>query len=144
MAQPLGPSESTLSLQLPLVYLKWPSRKGSEKHSVSTACLYSRKQGTHILTVSGEGLFVKQVTGTGIIWVQSLGAIVQRRLGNGEQWIGESKLLPSYDLTNHATTVDNGHLVAWSAKYTVERVDAGGFISASHTDEGLVCRYVVS
>ena len=81
------------------------------------------------------------MTGTGIIWVQSLGAIVQRRLGNGEQWIGKSKLLTPPHLTDRVLAiVDNGHLVAWSAKYTVERVDAGGFISASHTDEGLVCR----
>ncbi|KAI0785687.1 DUF124-domain-containing protein [Abortiporus biennis] len=73
---------------------------------------------------SGEGLFVHQMSGRGILFVQSLGAVVQRNLGPGEQWI-----------------VDNGHLVAWSAKYIVERVDAGGFISASHTDEGLVCRF---
>ena len=39
--------------------------------------------------------------------------------------------------------VDNGHLVAWTAQYKVERIDAGGFFSASHTDEGLVCRYAL-
>lgn len=36
--------------------------------------------------------------------------------------------------------MDNGHLVAWTAKYKVERIDAGGFFSGSHTDEGLICR----
>ena len=40
-------------------------------------------------------------------------------------------------------TVDNGHLVAWTAQYKVERINAGGFLSGAHTDEGLVCRYVV-
>ena len=39
-------------------------------------------------------------------------------------------------------TVDNGHLVAWTAQYKVERIGAGGFLSGAHTDEGLVCRYV--
>ena len=42
----------------------------------------------------------------------------------------------------YRAAVDNGHLVAWTAQYKVERIDAGGFFSASHTDEGLVCRYV--
>ena len=40
-----------------------------------------------------------------------------------------------------ACVVDNGHLVAWTAKYKIERINAGGFVSALHTDEGLVCRY---
>ena len=43
----------------------------------------------------------------------------------------------------YRTAVDNGHLVAWTAQYQVARIDAGGFFSASHTDEGLVCRYVL-
>lgn len=38
--------------------------------------------------------------------------------------------------------VDNGHLVAWTCGYKVERIKAGGFFSGSHTGEGLVCRYV--
>ena len=67
-----------------------------------------------------------EVSGQGIIFVQSMGAIVQRQLREGEQWI-----------------VDNGHLVAWSANYKVERIQAqGGLLSKMHTDEGLVCRYV--
>jgi hypothetical protein len=36
--------------------------------------------------------------------------------------------------------VDNGHLVAWTAKYSVERIQAGGLLSGAKTDEGLVCR----
>ncbi|KIP05597.1 hypothetical protein PHLGIDRAFT_91962 [Phlebiopsis gigantea 11061_1 CR5-6] len=73
---------------------------------------------------SGEGLFVEQATGRGVIFVSSLGAIIERRLADGEQWI-----------------VDNGHLVAWTAKYSVERIQAGGLLSAAKTDEGLVCRF---
>ncbi|KAI0075128.1 DUF124-domain-containing protein [Panus rudis PR-1116 ss-1] len=83
-----------------------------------------KSQGLGKALFSGEGLFVRQVTGHGVIFVQSLGAIVRRQLGPGQQWI-----------------VDNGHLVAWSAKYSVERIDAGGLISSMHTDEGLVCRF---
>ncbi|KAI0764790.1 tryptophan RNA-binding attenuator protein-like domain-containing protein [Fomes fomentarius] len=84
----------------------------------------SKSQGLGKALFSGEGLFVYHVDGAGVMWVQSLGAITSRTLQPGEQWI-----------------VDNGHLVAWTAQYKVERIDAGGLFSASHTDEGLVCRF---
>ncbi|RPD69655.1 DUF124-domain-containing protein [Lentinus tigrinus ALCF2SS1-7] len=84
----------------------------------------TKSQGLGKALFSGEGLFVYHVNGTGVMWVQSLGAITSRTLQPGEQWI-----------------VDNGHLVAWTAQYKVERIDAGGLFSASHTDEGLVCRF---
>lgn len=84
----------------------------------------NKSQGVGKALFSGEGLFVYQATGRGIVFVQSLGAIIQRQLAPGEQWI-----------------VDNGHLVAWTAKYSVERIGAGGFMSSAHTDEGLVCRF---
>ncbi|KAI0630089.1 tryptophan RNA-binding attenuator protein-like domain-containing protein [Trametes polyzona] len=84
----------------------------------------AKSQGFGKALFSGEGLFVQKVSGAGIMWVQSLGAIFSRTLQPGEQWI-----------------VDNGHLVAWTAQYKVERIDAGGLFSASHTDEGLVCRF---
>ncbi|EKM54247.1 uncharacterized protein PHACADRAFT_257964 [Phanerochaete carnosa HHB-10118-sp] len=73
---------------------------------------------------SGEGLFVEQCSGAGVIFVSSIGAIVQRHLQPNEQWI-----------------VDNGHLVAWTAKYSVERIQAGSLLSSAKTDEGLVCRF---
>ncbi|KIY68673.1 DUF124-domain-containing protein [Cylindrobasidium torrendii FP15055 ss-10] len=85
----------------------------------------TKSQGLGKALFSGEGLFVYNVSGQGIVFVQSLGAIVQKHLRPGEEWI-----------------VDNGHLVAWTAKYKVERIQAGGFLSGSHTDEGLVCRFV--
>ncbi|EJF65574.1 hypothetical protein DICSQDRAFT_79838 [Dichomitus squalens LYAD-421 SS1] len=84
----------------------------------------TKSQGLGKALFSGEGLFVYNIAGQGVMWVQSLGAITSRTLQPGEQWI-----------------VDNGHLVAWTAQYKVERIDAGGFFSASHTDEGLVCRF---
>ena len=98
-----------------------------------------------VVIVSGEGLFVYQVNGQGVMWVQSLGAITSRTLQPGEQWIGEgaSSATDVSDEILTADAVDNGHLVAWTAQYKVERVDAGGLFSAAHTDEGLVCRYVV-
>lgn len=37
--------------------------------------------------------------------------------------------------------VDNGHLVAWSAKYTLQRVASGGIISGMASGEGLVCKF---
>jgi hypothetical protein len=37
--------------------------------------------------------------------------------------------------------VDNGHLVAWNTKYTLERVASGGIISGLAAGEGLVCKF---
>ncbi|KAI0812677.1 tryptophan RNA-binding attenuator protein-like domain-containing protein [Irpex lacteus] len=83
-----------------------------------------KSQGVGKGLFSGEGLFVAEATGRGVLFVQAIGAIFQRQLRAGEEWI-----------------VDNGHLVAWTCKYKVERIQAGGVLSASHTDEGLVCRF---
>lgn len=76
--------------------------------------------------VSGEGLFVAKLQGNGVFFAQSIGAIIKRDLRPGEQWI-----------------VDNGHLVAWSASYSMERINTagGGFLSGHHTGEGMVCRF---
>ncbi|KAI9061759.1 DUF124-domain-containing protein [Trametes sanguinea] len=84
----------------------------------------TKAQGLGKALFSGEGLFVYNVVGAGVMWITSLGAIFSRTLQPGEQWI-----------------VDNGHLVAWTAGYKIERIKAGGLLSASHTDEGLVCRF---
>ncbi|KAJ5220300.1 Mitochondrial biogenesis protein AIM24, partial [Penicillium chermesinum] len=72
---------------------------------------------------SGEGLFVYKLTGTGIMWLQSFGAIIKKDLVDGESYY-----------------VDNGHLVAWNCKYTLERVASGGIISNFAGGEGLACR----
>ncbi|CAG7846927.1 Altered inheritance of mitochondria protein 24, mitochondrial {ECO:0000256/RuleBase:RU363045} [Serendipita indica DSM 11827] len=81
----------------------------------------TKSQGFMKGLMSGEGFFVARVEGQGVLFVQSLGAIVRRDLRPGEEWI-----------------VDNGHLVAWSASYTMERIQTtgGGFLSGSHTGEG--------
>ncbi|KAI0696698.1 DUF124-domain-containing protein [Cytidiella melzeri] len=83
-----------------------------------------KSQGVGKGLFSGEGLFVAEAVGRGVMFVQSIGAIFQRQLRAGEELI-----------------VDNGHLVAWTCQYKVERIQAGGILSASHTDEGLVCRF---
>ncbi|KAI0820039.1 tryptophan RNA-binding attenuator protein-like domain-containing protein [Trametes gibbosa] len=103
-----------------------PWRVGKDAYLACTPGITrtSKAQGVGAALFSGEGLFVHNVVGAGVMWVTSLGAIFSRTLQPGEQWI-----------------VDNGHLVAWTANYKVERVDAGGFFSSSHTDEGLVCRF---
>ncbi|KAG8908947.1 hypothetical protein FRB99_000050 [Tulasnella sp. 403] len=85
----------------------------------------TRSQGLSKGLFSGEGMFITEVTGVGIIFVESLGAIIKRHLQPGEELI-----------------VDNGHLVAWTTSYKIERIQAGGFMSGSATDEGLVCRCV--
>ncbi|CAF0770946.1 unnamed protein product [Adineta steineri] len=83
----------------------------------------TKSQGLGKALFSGEGLFVHRVSGTGIVFVTSLGAIIQRQLKQGEQWI-----------------VDNGHLVAWTCSYSIERA-GGGIMSGMHSGEGLVCRF---
>ncbi len=83
----------------------------------------TKSQGLGKALFSGEGLFVQKFAGTGVIFITSLGAIVQRQLRQGEQFI-----------------VDNGHLVAWTCPYSIER--AGGSLSSGmHSGEGLVCRF---
>jgi uncharacterized protein (AIM24 family) len=37
--------------------------------------------------------------------------------------------------------VDNGHLVAWTAQYVIERVASGGILSNVAAGEGLVCKF---
>lgn len=73
---------------------------------------------------SGEGLFILKVGGSGILWVSTFGAIIRKDLAEGERYI-----------------VDNGHLVAWNAKYVMERAASGGILSSYHSGEGLVCKF---
>ncbi|GAB7345819.1 hypothetical protein MBLNU457_4079t1 [Dothideomycetes sp. NU457] len=60
---------------------------------------------------SGEGLWTYTMSGFGL-------------LQPGEKYI-----------------LNNGHLVAWNAKYVVERVASGGIISNIAAAEGLVCKF---
>lgn len=73
---------------------------------------------------SGEGLFVYKISGQGIMWLSSFGAIIRKDLVEGERYI-----------------IDNGHLVAWTAKYVLERVASGGIISGMSSGEGLACKF---
>lgn len=73
---------------------------------------------------SGEGLFVYKISGQGILWMSSFGAIIRKDLVEGERYI-----------------IDNGHLVAWTAKYVLERVASGGIISGMSSGEGLACKF---
>jgi uncharacterized protein (AIM24 family) len=83
----------------------------------------TKSQGLGKGLLSGEGLFVHKFSGRGVLFVTSLGAIIQRQLRQNEQLI-----------------IDNGHLVAWTCPYAIER--AGGSLSSGmHTGEGLVCRF---
>jgi len=103
----------------------WSVGKDAYLASTGNVTRTSKSQGFMKGIMSGEGFFVSKVQGQGILWVQSLGAIIKRDLQPAEEWI-----------------VDNGHLVAWSASYNIERISAGGgLFSASHTGEGAICRF---
>ncbi|KAM0209133.1 hypothetical protein ACHAQD_011298 [Fusarium lateritium] len=73
---------------------------------------------------SGEDLFVYRIEGQGIIWLTSFGAVDRLDLRAGEEHI-----------------VDNGHLVAWSCNYKIEKA-GGGAMTGLKTGEGLVCRFM--
>jgi len=102
----------------------WCVGRGGYLASTRDVKRIAKSQGMKQGFFSGEGFFVHQVTGNGILFVQSLGAILERDLRLGEELI-----------------VDNGHLVAWTCPYTIERIQAGGFFSGLHTGEGLICRF---
>jgi uncharacterized protein (AIM24 family) len=103
--------------------IRWTVGKGGFLAMSDGIVKETKSQGLGRAMFSGEGLFVQQFTGKGTLFITSLGAIVQRHLRQSEQWI-----------------VDNGHLVAWTCPYAIER--AGGSLSAGmHSGEGLVCRF---
>ncbi|ETI23401.1 hypothetical protein G647_05203 [Cladophialophora carrionii CBS 160.54] len=83
----------------------------------------NKTQGLGKALFSGEDLFVYRLSGRGTIWVYSFGAIVTRDLQANEQHI-----------------VDNGHLVAWNCRYTIEKAGNSKMHSIK-TGEGLVCRF---
>ncbi|EWZ28015.1 hypothetical protein FOZG_18292 [Fusarium oxysporum Fo47] len=83
----------------------------------------SESQGIGKAIFSGEDLFVYRIEGQGTIWLTSFGAVDRLDLQSGEQHI-----------------VDNGHLVAWSCNYKIEKA-GGGTMSGIKTGEGLVCRF---
>jgi uncharacterized protein (AIM24 family) len=102
---------------------QWNVGKGGFLAMTDGVVKETKSQGFGKAMFSGEGLFVHRISGVGTLFVTSLGAIVQRQLRQGEQWI-----------------VDNGHLVAWTCPYTIERA-GGGIMSGMHAGEGLVCRF---
>ncbi|KHJ32957.1 putative duf124 domain-containing protein [Erysiphe necator] len=83
-----------------------------------------KRQGIGKAMFSGEGLFVYNISGNGLLFISSFGAIIRKDLADGEKYL-----------------VDNGHLVAWNMKYTLERVSSGGIISNFSSGEGLVCKF---
>jgi uncharacterized protein (AIM24 family) len=102
---------------------------------------------------SGEGLFVCKFSGTGILWIQSLGAIIRKDVSAAWEGLLFSKQNPHEQKANltgfslqlrdgEKYIIDNGHLVAWNCKYTLERIASGGIISNLAASEGLVCKFV--
>ncbi|KAK2803235.1 hypothetical protein FQN50_007102 [Emmonsiellopsis sp. PD_5] len=83
-----------------------------------------KNQGLSKALFSGEGLFVYKISGSGILFMESFGAVIRKDLVDGEKYV-----------------VDNGHLVAWSCKYVMERIASGGIISGMSSGEGLVCKF---
>ncbi|KAJ5624170.1 hypothetical protein N7510_000479 [Penicillium lagena] len=100
---------------------------GRDAYLASTSGIEAEyeKQSISNAVFSGEGLFVYRLDGTGLVWIQSFGAIIKKELAEGETYF-----------------VDNGHLVAWTCQYKMERAASGGILSNLHSKEGLVCRFI--
>ncbi|KAK1230407.1 hypothetical protein PQX77_006506 [Marasmius sp. AFHP31] len=83
----------------------------------------SKSQGFSKVFFGGEDLFVYHISGNGTLWVSSFGAIERIDLREGQEHI-----------------VDNGHLVAWSCQYQIEKA-GGGTMNSIKSGEGVVCRF---
>lgn len=83
----------------------------------------TKAQGFGKALFSGEDMFVYNIVGNGLMWIKSFGAVDRIDLRPAEQHI-----------------VDNGHLVAWSCDYKIEKA-GGGLMTSLKTGEGLVCRF---
>lgn len=83
-----------------------------------------KRQGLSKAMFSGEGLWVNKINGKGLLWITSFGAIIRKDLAAGEKYF-----------------IDNGHLIAWNAKYVMERVTSGGIMAGFASSEGLACKF---
>jgi len=75
--------------------------------------------------ISGEGLFLQDISGSGNLFLSSYGKIVEKELKPGEAFV-----------------VDTGHIVAFESniQYQVKKA-AKGIFSSIASGEGLVCEY---
>jgi len=75
--------------------------------------------------ISGEGLFLQDISGSGNLFLSSYGKIVEKELKAGEAFV-----------------VDTGHIVAFESniQYQVKKA-AKGIFSSIASGEGLVCEY---
>ncbi|EXV05428.1 mitochondrial biogenesis protein family AIM24 [Metarhizium robertsii] len=101
----------------------WTVGKDTFLACTPDVAMETKSQGISKSMFSGEDLFVYRVGGQGLLWLTSFGAVDRLDLQPGEQHI-----------------VDNGHLVAWSCDYRIEKA-GGGAMSSLKTGEGLVCRF---
>ncbi|KAJ6782072.1 hypothetical protein PWT90_03150 [Aphanocladium album] len=102
---------------------QWTVGKNAYLARTPEVLMDTKAQGISKSLFSGEDVFVYKLAGQGLLWLTSFGAVDRLELQAGEQHI-----------------VDNGHLVAWSCDYKMEKA-GGGAMSSLKTGEGLVCRF---
>ncbi|RBR09703.1 hypothetical protein FVER53590_11744 [Fusarium verticillioides] len=120
----LGPTLFGDIITLPVDgHQSWTIGRDAFLASTSEVSKKRETQGIGKALFSGEDLFVFRIEGQGIMWLTSFGAVDRLDLRPGEEHI-----------------VDNGHLVAWSCKYSIEKA-GGGAMTGMKTGEGLVCRF---
>ena len=98
-------------------------QKGAFVASGADVEISTKGQGLGKGIFGGEGIFVLKATGEGPLVLSSYGAVHKLELEAGQQHI-----------------VDNGHLVAWTCDYKVEKA-AKGWMGSIASGEGLVCRF---
>lgn len=117
----------------------WTIGRDAFLASTSEVTKKRETQGIGKALFSGEDLFVFRVEGQGIMWLTSFGAV--DRLDVRALYLTAIYLLTLVQLQpGEEHVVDNGHLVAWSCNYAIEKA-GGGAISSLKTGEGLVCRF---
>ncbi len=82
-------------------------------------------KGSFKAMISGEGLFLQEITGKGNLFFASYGSVIERTLRHDERLV-----------------VDTGHIVAFeeTVHYSIKKASKGIFSSIA-SGEGLVCEY---
>jgi uncharacterized protein (TIGR00266 family) len=82
-------------------------------------------KGSFRAMLSGEGLFLQEISGTGTVFLSSYGKIIERNLAAGESLV-----------------VDTGHIVAFESQVSYQiRKASKGIFSSIASGEGLVSEY---
>lgn len=120
---------------------QWTIGKDAFLACTSEVSKDTKAQGIGKAMFSGEDMFIYRVAGQGLMWLTSFGAVDRLDVSLLSISTGSSSSDTKPQLQpGEQHIVDNGHLVAWSCDYKIEKA-GGGAMSSMKTGEGLVCRF---